>query len=112
MQINEKLTRPIIEATYLTADNATRYRVIIRLFYTLNEKMTYWLTQDDVYYNLKQHKEFEDYTPEQCRSDLDQLIKWGNLSHMQDITKVATLDELKTANIDIRYLCIQLKSKE
>jgi len=101
MQITEKLTRPIVEATYLTAENVSRYRVIIRLFYTQNEKMTYWLTQDDVYYSLKQFKEFEEYTNEQCRSDLDQLTKWGNLTHTQDISKVSTLDEFK--NRKFRY---------
>jgi len=101
MQITEKLIRPIIEASYLTAENASRYRVIIRLFFTQNEKMNYWLTQDDVYYYLKQYKEFHQYTTDQCRSDLDQLSKWGNLSHTQDISKVPTLDEFK--NRKFRY---------
>ena len=38
MQINEALTKKIMETSYLTAINADRYRVILRYFYEEYEK--------------------------------------------------------------------------
>lgn len=43
MNITEKITAPLIESRYLSAENADRYRSIMRLFYLHYEKMRYWL---------------------------------------------------------------------
>ncbi len=40
MQVTEKLIRPLTEAKYLNADNADRYRSIMRIFYENYEKLT------------------------------------------------------------------------
>lgn len=47
MHVTEKLTRPLTEAKYLNADNADRYRSIMRIFYENYEKLRYWMYQDE-----------------------------------------------------------------
>lgn len=49
MHVTEKLTRPLTEAKYLNADNADRYRSIMRIFYENYEKLRYWMYQEEVY---------------------------------------------------------------
>ena len=46
MLVTEKLTRPLTEAKYLNADNADRYRSIMRIFYENYEKLRYWMYQE------------------------------------------------------------------
>ena len=41
MRVHEKLIKPVMEARYLTVENADRYRSIIRLFYLNYEKLRY-----------------------------------------------------------------------
>ena len=74
MEITNKLIKPITETSYLNAENVKRYRVILRFFFIQYERIKYWLDQAEVYEELKSHKEFEDYTWEQCRQDLDSLV--------------------------------------
>ena len=49
MNITEKITVPLIESRYLSAENADRYRSIMRLFYLHYEKMRYWLYQEEIF---------------------------------------------------------------
>lgn len=53
MNITEKITVPLIESRYLSAENADRYRSIMRLFYLHYEKMRYWLYQEEIFEELK-----------------------------------------------------------
>ncbi|WDU82077.1 DUF2397 family protein [Caloramator sp. Dgby_cultured_2] len=53
MEINAKLQKQIDEVRYLTAENASRYRVIMRFFYLQYERMKYWLYKEDVFEELK-----------------------------------------------------------
>lgn len=92
MNVTDKLLKPITETSYLTAENVRRYRCIIRYFYMQYEKINYWLNQEDVYAELKSYSEFSEYTPEQCRQDLNQLVEWKNLVHMQDTKRVKSLE--------------------
>ena len=101
MQLNDKLMKPIRETAYLTAENARRYRVVLRYFYMQYEKIKYWMDQEEVYRELASHEEFEDYTVEQCRQDLDALVAWGNLLTMQDTKKVTSIEAFK--NRQYRY---------
>lgn len=41
--MEEKLRKPIPEASYLTAANADRYRSILRYFYQQHERLRYYL---------------------------------------------------------------------
>ena len=101
MEINQKLLKPITEVSYLRADNADRYRVIIRYFYEEYEKIKYMLHREDVFNMMKKTNLFNDYTEELCQSDLDSLVEWGNLVAMQDSSKVTTLAEFR--NRKFRY---------
>lgn len=101
MVIDSKLFKKIDETRYLTADNAWRYRTIMRYFYLQNEKMNYWLYKEDVFDDLKNHPEFGDYTIEQCSQDLTVLVGWKNLEAIQDTAKVQSLEEFK--NKQFRY---------
>lgn len=101
MQITDKLVKPITETSYLTAENVKRYRVILRFFFIQYERIKYWLDQEEVYAELKSHKEFADYTLEQCKQDLDSLVNWKNLMAIQDTKKVTSVEAFK--NRQYRY---------
>ena len=45
MQVSDKLIKPLTEAKYLNADNVSRYRCIMRIFFEHYEKLKYWLYQ-------------------------------------------------------------------
>ncbi len=101
MQLHAKLTKPIVETKYLTAENCWRYRPILRYFYEQYEKIKYWMYKEEVYEQLKKHELFKAYTLEQCKQDLDVLVEWGNLIPVQDTSKAATVEEFK--NKQFRY---------
>lgn len=98
---NPKLYRPLQETKYLSAENAQRYRVIMRYIYRQHQSMTYWLSAKEIQEALCQLPQFSGYTSEQNRQDLDALVAWGNLHQMQDTARVATIDEFK--NRQYRY---------
>ncbi len=101
MNVTSKLTKPITETKYLTAENCWRYRPILRYFFLEYEKIRYWMYKEEVYEALKGNLQFESYTMEQCRQDLDVLVDWGNLIPLQDTSRAATVDEFK--NKKFRY---------
>ena len=101
MQVYEKLARPIKEVNYLRAENAERYRVIIRFFFKEYEKLHNWMHKEDVFEMMKSTGYFENYTMEQCQLDLQSLVDWGNLTAMQDSNKVRTIADFK--NKKYRY---------
>lgn len=101
MDVTSKLTKQIDEMRYLTVENAWRYRTILRYFYLQYEKMKYWMYKEEIFQELKKHEEFNEYTMEQCKQDLDVLISWKNLLAIQDTSKVTTVEEFK--NKQFRY---------
>ncbi len=101
MQITDKLMKPLTEVKYLNADNVSRYRCIMRIFFDNYEKLHYWLYQEDVFEALKRDPHFEDYRMEQCQQDLAMLTEWKNLNTIQDTRKVASIEEFK--NKKFRY---------
>lgn len=101
MQINEKLLKQITETKYLSAENAWRYRTILRFFYLQYEKMKYWMYKEEVFNELKNHEYFSDYNMDMCKQDLDTLAEWGNLIPAQDTSKATTVEEFK--NKQFRY---------
>ncbi len=101
MEVTEKLTRPLTEAKYLNADNADRYRSIMRIFFEHYEKLDYWLYQEEVYGEMIRDPYFAGYRMDQCQQDLASLTEWKNLTAIQDTRKVATLEEFK--NKKYRY---------
>lgn len=101
MQVTEKLLKPLTEAKYLNAENADRYRCIMRIFFENYEKLRYWMYQEDVYEEMIQDPYFTDYRPEQCQQDLTMLTEWKNLNTIQDTRKVSSIEEFK--NKKFRY---------
>lgn len=95
MEINETISKKITEASYLTAENTKRYRPILRYFYEQYERINYMLYKEDVWKELNNKTNFENYTVEMCESDLAQLVSWGNLTALQDTNNVTTVEEFK-----------------
>lgn len=101
--MNTNELKPIIEATYLTVDNAWRYRTILRYFYHQYERMRQFLFPNEVYQYLKQYDAFREYTMEMLQKDLDQLVKWKNIIGRQETGRVRTIEEFKKKRF--RYQC-------
>ena len=95
MEINEKLLKQITETAYLTAENTSRYRPILRYFYEEYKTTNYMLYKEEVYSELKEKMNFEKYTIEMCENDLTALVNWGNLIAIQDTNNVTTVEEFK-----------------
>ncbi|WP_084295117.1 TIGR02677 family protein [Caldanaerobius polysaccharolyticus] len=95
------ILKPLDEARYLTAENASRYRLIMRYFYEQYQKFKYWMYKEDIYQYVVQFEMFKDYTMERCEQDLKTLTEWKNLIATQDTSKAATLEEFK--NKKFRY---------
>jgi len=93
--MNENLLKPIIEASYLTANNTWRYRAILRFFYEQHERLRHYLVLEEIYDYLKKNPYFQDYTEDQLQQDLDQLVSWKNLIPRQDMGRVTTIEEFK-----------------
>ena len=101
MQVSDKSIKPLTEVKYLNADNVSRYRCIMRIFFENYEKLKYWMYQEDVYEEMIKEPFFADYRPEQCQQDLAMLVEWKNLNTIQDTRNVATIEEFK--NKKYRY---------
>lgn len=91
----------INETSYLSVPDAKTYRKIMRYFYREYEKMHFQLYREDVYALLKEENEFDGYTMNQLEMDLDALVKWKNLTPIQDPGKVYTIADYK--NKQYRY---------
>ena len=93
------------ETRYLSADNYTVYRAVMRLFYLEHQKMHYQMDRDEVLTLLRQLPPFAQYSPEQLALDLQQLVKWRNLTPIQDPRKPRTIAEFK--NRQFQYMMSQ-----
>lgn len=91
----------INETSYLSVPNAPAYRKIMRLFYREYEKMHFQMYKEDIFALLKEDEEFSDYTMNQMEQDLDALVKWKNLTPIQDPGRVYTIADYK--NKQYRY---------
>lgn len=92
----------INETSYLNADNASRYRAIMRVFFHADERMRNSLYQEDVLGLLRDEFPFyQDLDPSLLKQDLAQLVTWGNLEAVQDPKHVYTIAEYK--NKRFRY---------
>ena len=87
--------KPIEETAYLSAPNAPQYRKIMRIFFRENEKMHFRMYKEDILELLRQEAEFADYEMEQLKQDLDALVRWKNLTPIQDPGKVYTIADYK-----------------
>lgn len=95
--------KPIQEASYLTAENAWRYRAILHYFYIQHERLRQYLFPEDVYAYLREDGHFRDYTEEQLQYDLKQLVEWRNLIPRQETGRVLSIEDFKRKKF--RYQC-------
>ena len=86
----------INETSYLSVQNAPVYRKIMRCFYREYEKMHFQLYKEDIFQFLKEDDAFELYSMEQLVQDLEALVKWKNLTPIQDPGKVYTIADYGT----------------
>lgn len=91
----------IDETSYLSVPNAPVYRRIMRCFYREYEKMHFQLYKEDVYELLRGEEAFSDYSMNQLEQDLAALVKWKNLTPIQDPGRVYTIADYK--NKQYRY---------
>ena len=54
MQVSDKLTKALTEVKYLNADNVSRYRCIMRIFFENYEKLRYSMQTDRALAGLTQ----------------------------------------------------------
>lgn len=99
------LLESVSEARYLSADNYRVYRTIMRIFYLEHQKMHYQMDRDAILILLREQAMFAQYTPEQLTLDLQQLVKWKNLTPIQDPRKPRTIAEFK--NRQFQYMMSQ-----
>lgn len=93
--MDERLLRPLTEASYLTAGNAWRYRSILRHFYLQHESMRHLLYPEEVLRELANDQHFAQYGENELEQDLGQLVEWGNLVARQDTRRVASVEEFR-----------------
>ena len=86
-----KVGRKITESKYLNQENSFRYRNILRIAFYKYEKMKYWLDQNEIYEEIKKLEDFENYTIENLKQDLDMLVEFKNFTAMQDTKKTRTI---------------------
>lgn len=91
----------IEETTYLSTLNSPQYRKIMRIFYLEYEKMHFQLYKENVLELMRAEPEFVSYTMEQLKADLEALVKWKNLTPLQDPGRVYTIADYK--NKQYRY---------
>lgn len=91
----------INETSYLSVPNAPIYRKIMRCFYREYEKMNFQLYKEDIFQLLKKEGTFDNYTMEQLMLDLDALVKWKNLTPIQDPGRVYTIAVLRISSTSI-----------
>ena len=90
---NLKSLGNISELRYINADNVTRYRAIMRYLYLQYERLSYWLSPEQIYAGVMEWNVLKNYTQEQCQLDLDQLVAWKNLTYRHDGTRARTVEE-------------------
>lgn len=102
MALQADLLESIPQTRYLSAENYISYRAIMRTFYLEYQKMHYQLDKDTILSLLHKDSLFVTYTVEQLVSDLDQLVKWKNLTPIQDPHKAYTIADFK--NRQFQYM--------
>ena len=94
-------TTPIQETSYLSVPGVAHYRTIMRKMFIENEHMHYQLYKEEIMKLVKEDEDFSNYTIEELKQDLDQLVTWNNLVAIQDPGIVHTIAEYK--NKQYRY---------
>ena len=95
MQFHTITLNSVPEASYLTAENAWRYRAIMRTFYLESQKAHIRLNKTELLALLRADSHFIEYTMEQLEQDLNALCNWRNLVPIQDPHRPTSIAEYK-----------------
>ena len=95
MQFHAITLNSVPEASYLTAENAWRYRAIMRTFYLESQKAHIRLNKTELLALLRADVHFGEYTVEQLEQDLNALCAWRNLVPIQDPHRPTSIAEYK-----------------
>ncbi|WP_175532225.1 TIGR02677 family protein [Paenibacillus sp. yr247] len=80
---------------YLNTGNTLRYRPILRYFYEQHGYRTQ-LKVEDILQHLKQFDDFDSYTIDELKKDLDVLESWKNITTRQEANDYYTIEEFKS----------------
>lgn len=88
---------PLALFNYLTplVDHTHFYRAIMRTFYQKSRAYRYQLTAQDVLEAVHEEAR-QEYHLEQCKTDLENLVRWGNLTTLYDTGRVTTIADLRS----------------
>ncbi len=109
----------IQETSYLSVPGVARYRTIMRKMFIENEATHYRLYKEEIYKLVKEDEDFADYTIDDLKMDLNQLVIWNNLVAVQDPGIVHTIAEYKNKQysysmseiaVEIERLTIKLEN--
>ena len=95
MQFHAITLNSVPEASYLTAENAWRYRAIMRTFYLESQKAHIRLNKTELLALLRADGHFAEYTAEQLEQDLNALCSWRNLVPIQVPHRPTSIAEYK-----------------
>jgi len=105
MALEARYFESISQTKYLSAENYVNYRAIMRIFYQEHQKMHYQLDKQTIMGELCRDRLFFAYNDQQLSQDLDQLIRWKNLTAIQDPRKVRTVSDFQ--NKQYQYMMSQ-----
>lgn len=104
MQFHAITLNSVPEASYLTAENAWRYRAIMRTFYLESQKAHIRLNKTELLALLRVDAHFAEYTVEQLEQDLNALCGWRNLVPIQDPHRPTSIAEYKNKQFSYRTI--------
>lgn len=105
MALEARYFESVPQTKYLSAESYVSYRAIMRIFYQEHQKMHYQLDKQTIMGELRQDRLFSAYTEQELSQDLDQLIRWKNLTVIQDPRKARTVADFQ--NKQYRYMMSQ-----
>lgn len=114
-------TANIPEVTYLSVPGVVQYRTIMRKMFIENERMHQQLYKEEIMKLVQEDPDFEEYSMDNLKQDLDQLVTWGNLIAIQDPGIVHTIAEYKNKRyqysmsekaIEIERMAVRLENLE
>ena len=83
--------------TYLTpiTNRTDWYRAIMRTFFQRSREYRYHLTAQDILEAVRDGTTL-DYQLEACKSDLERLVEWGNLTALYDAGRVTSIADFRS----------------
>jgi uncharacterized protein (TIGR02677 family) len=83
--------------TYLTpiTNRTDWYRAIMRTFFQRSREYRYHLTAQDILEAVRDSSRL-DYQLEACKSDLERLVEWGNLTTLYDAGRVTSIADFRS----------------